>query len=171
MSTPSPRDPLERFAERCRAAGLVLTPQRLAVFRQLVADRDHPTVEALHGALRRELPTLSLATVYKTLGTLARIGAVRRVSGGGAGSRWDAPQESHHHLVCIGCGGVTDVFDTRLDALTPRATALAGRRGFAVSGHIVEIFGRCAACQGTKRRARGAARRSRDHRNVHGGRR
>src|SRR5919106_3852136 len=154
MSTPSLRDPLERFADRCRAAGLVLTPQRLAVFRQLVADRDHPTVEALHGALRRELPTLSLATVYKTLGSLARIGAVRRVSAG-SGSRWDAPQESHHHLVCIECGGVSDVFDTRLDALKPRAAALAEPHGFAVSAHVVEILGRCATCQGTKRRARG----------------
>jgi Fur family peroxide stress response transcriptional regulator len=164
------QEPMERFVTRCRTAGLVLTPQRLAVFRHLAADRGHPSVEELYATVRRELPTLSLATVYKTLGSLARIGAVRRVSAG-SGSRWDAPQESHHHLVCIECGGVSDVFDTRLDALKPRAAALAERHGFAVSAHVVEILGRCATCQGTKRRARGTTRRSRDQRNSHGGKR
>ena len=73
---------LERFVTRCRAAGLVLTPQRLTVFRHLAAGHGHPSAEELHAAVRRELPTLSLATVYKTLDSLARGGAVRRVRGG-----------------------------------------------------------------------------------------
>jgi Fur family peroxide stress response transcriptional regulator len=164
--------PVDRFVARCRAAGLVVTAQRLAVFRHLAsAGADHPSAEELYATVRRELPTLSLATVYKTLDALARIGAVRQVSRAGARSRWDAGLESHHHLVCIQCGSVSDVIDARLDAVKPRAAALAGRHGFAASGHIVEIFGRCATCQGSRRRARSAGRRSRGQRNSHGRRR
>jgi len=160
---------MERFVERCRAAGLVLTPQRLAVFRHLEAGHGHPSAEELYAAVRRELPTLSLATVYKTLDTLARIGAVRRVSGAGAGSRWDTGLESHHHLVCIECGSVRDVADARLDAVKRRAVALASRHGFRASGHVVEILGHCADCLGTTR-GRGASRRARVQRSSNGGR-
>ena len=75
---------MDGFVARCRAAGLVLTPQRLAVFRHLAAVRGHPSADELYTALRRELPTLSLATVYKALEALARIGALRRMSRAGA---------------------------------------------------------------------------------------
>jgi len=160
---------LKGFVARCRAAGLVLTPQRLAVFRHLAGGQGHPSAEELYATVRREMPTLSLATVYKTLDALARIGAVRRVAGGGARSRWDAGLESHHHLVCIECGSVSDVLDTRLDAVKRRTVVLARRHGFQVSGHVVEILGRCAACLGTTR-APSASRRRRAERNTHGGR-
>jgi Fur family peroxide stress response transcriptional regulator len=137
---------------RCRAAGLAVTTQRLAIFRHLAASDAHPGAEQLHARLRRELPTLSLATVYKTLDTLARIGAARRVWRRGAAGRWDAALESHHHLVCIVCGTVTDVVAARLDAVARPAAALAARRGFRVTGHVVEIFGHCASCRRTARR-------------------
>jgi Fe2+ or Zn2+ uptake regulation protein len=161
--------PLDRFVARCRAAGLVLTPQRIAVFRHLEAGHGHPSAEELYATVRRELPPLSLATVYKTLEALARIGVVRRVSRAGARSRWDAGLESHHHLVCIECGRVSDVIDARLDAVRSRAAVLAGRHGFRASGHVVEIFGYCAECVGTTR-GRSATRRVRVQRRSNGGR-
>jgi Fur family transcriptional regulator, peroxide stress response regulator len=65
------RNRMETFAARCRAAGLAVTPQRLAIFRRLVATDRHPSAEELYATVRREMPTLSLATVYKTLDTLA----------------------------------------------------------------------------------------------------
>jgi Fe2+ or Zn2+ uptake regulation protein len=160
---------MKRFVARCRAARLVVTPQRLTVFRHLTAGHGHPSAEELYATVRRELPTLSLATVYKTLDALARIGVVRRVARVGARSRWDAGLESHHHLVCIECGGVSDVLDAQLDAVKRRAAAVAGRRGFEASGHVVDIFGRCAACRGNTR-ARSASRRARAQRSVQGGR-
>jgi Fur family transcriptional regulator, peroxide stress response regulator len=144
-------DRIEPFVARCRAAGLAVTPQRLAIFRRLVATDRHPSAEELHAAVRREMPTLSLATVYKTLDTLAGIGAVRPVSRLGARGRWDANLEPHHHLVCTVCGTVSDVSERRLEAAARPAAAAAARHGFEVAGHSVEIFGRCAACRGRRR--------------------
>lgn len=135
---------------RCQAAGLAVTPQRLAIFRALAATDTHPSAEDLHGAVRRAMPTLSLATVYKTLDTLAAVGAVRPVSRLGA-RRWDANLAPHHHLLCTGCGAVTDVVEPRLDAVARPAAAVAARHDFAAAGHAVEIFGRCAGCRRRRR--------------------
>jgi len=143
--------PMDAFVARCREAGLAVTPQRLAIFRRLAATDRHPSAEELHAAVRRELATLALATVYKTLDTLAGIGAVRPVSRLGARGRWDANLEPHHHLVCTACGAVTDVSEPRLEAAARPAAAVAARHGFLAAGHAVEIFGRCAACRGRQR--------------------
>jgi len=145
------RDQLEAFVARCRTARLAVTPQRLAIFRELAATDRHPSAEELHAAVRRAMPTLSLATVYKTLDTLAGIGAVRPVSRLGARGRWDANLGAHHHLVCTACGAVSDVTERALDAAGGPARRVAARHGFAADGHAVEIFGRCAACRGARR--------------------
>jgi Fur family peroxide stress response transcriptional regulator len=145
------RERIETFLARCRAAGLAVTPQRLAIFRQLAATDRHPSAEELHAAVRREMPTLSLATVYKTLDTLAGIGAVRPVSRLGTRGRWDANLGAHHHLICTACGAVSDVTEPALDAASRPARRAAARQGFAADGHAVEIFGRCAACRATGR--------------------
>ena len=141
------RDRIDRFVARCRAASLAVTPQRLAIFRQLAATDSHPSAEELHAAVRDEMPTLSLATVYKTLDTLVGIGAVRPVSRLGARGRWDANLGPHHHLICTECGAVSDVTAPALDAAAEPARRAAARHGFAVAGHAVEIFGRCAVCR------------------------
>ena len=138
---------MDGFIARCRASALAVTPQRLAIFRQLAATDRHPSAEELHAAVRREMPTLSLATVYKTLDTLAAIGAVRPVSRLGARGRWDANLGPHHHLICTECGAVGDVTERALDAAARPARRVAARHGFAAAGHAVEIFGRCAACR------------------------
>jgi Fur family peroxide stress response transcriptional regulator len=142
---------MDGFRSRCQAAGLAVTPQRLAIFRALAATDTHPSAEDLHGAVRRAMPTLSLATVYKTLDTLAAVGAVRPVSRLGARGRWDANLAPHHHLLCTGCGAVTDVVEPRLDAVARPAAAVAARHDFAAAGHAVEIFGRCAGCRRRRR--------------------
>jgi Fur family transcriptional regulator, peroxide stress response regulator len=153
MPRPAGRDRTERFLARCRQAGLAVTPQRLAIFAELAATDQHPSAEALHALVRRAMPTLSLATVYKTLETLTEIGAVRPVSRLGARGRWDANVSPHHHLICTACGSVTDVVEPRLETASRPARAVASRHGFAMAGHTVEIFGRCAACR-TPRRGR-----------------
>src|SRR5437899_11387968 len=125
MSASTTRGRLAGFAARCRAAGLAVTPQRLAIFRRLAATDRHPSAEELHAVVRREMPTLSLATVYKTLDTLAAIGAVRPVSRLGARGRWDANLEPHHHLLSTGDGTVTDVAEPRTEAASSPAAATA----------------------------------------------
>ncbi len=124
-----------------RAKKVPLTHQRLAVYEELAVRHDHPSAESLYESLRKEYPSLALATVYKTLQTLHAMGMVARVDSPAAQARYDAITETHHHAVCASCGRIEDLFDPRLDRLpAPKAA------GFKIEGHSVHFHGLCAAC-------------------------
>jgi Fur family transcriptional regulator, peroxide stress response regulator len=124
-----------------RAKKVPLTHQRLAVYEELSGRHDHPSAEAMYDSLKKAYPSLSLATVYKTLQTLHEMGMVARVDSPAAQARYDAIVETHHHAVCASCGRIEDVFDPRLDRLPPPKAA-----GFKIEGHSVHFHGLCAAC-------------------------
>jgi Fur family peroxide stress response transcriptional regulator len=132
-----------QMVRACRGARLAVTPQRVAVFRALCARRDHPSPEDLHEALRRSMPTLSLATVYKTLHRLRDLGVVEEVGVVGDNRRrFDGRVDRHHHLVCTSCRRVLDYDDPRYDAVPPPRRA----GGFRPRAVAVQVFGTCADC-------------------------
>jgi Fur family peroxide stress response transcriptional regulator len=129
-----------------RSKKVPLTHQRLAVYEELSARRDHPSAESLYESLKKAYPSLSLATVYKTLQTLHEMGMVSRVDSPTAQARYDAITDTHHHAVCTSCGKIEDLFDPRLDRLPPPKAA-----GFKIEGHSVHFHGLCAKCAKTGR--------------------
>lgn len=120
-----------------------VTPQRIAIYRALVESTEHPSPEMLFNEVSRSMPSLSLATIYKTLETLEGIGLVREIPVTGDRKRFDAIVESHHHLICNECGSVGDYHDDSLNQLPPR------RRlgGFIPQSVSVNISGLCTACR------------------------
>src|SRR3954471_24876692 len=92
-----------------RASGLKLTPQRMAIVRELAADPTHPTAQELFERLRPALPTMSFATVCNTLDALAGGGLCAAVSLSPGASTFDPNMAAHHHAVCDRCGLVRDV--------------------------------------------------------------
>ena len=124
-----------------RAKKVPLTHQRLAVYEELAVRHDHPSAESLYESLKKAYPSLSLATVYKTLQTLHEMGMVARVDSPAAQARYDAIVDTHHHAVCSACGRIEDLFDARLDKIAPPKTS-----AFKFSGHSVHFHGLCAAC-------------------------
>ena len=124
-----------------------LTHQRLAVYEELSSRTDHPSAETLYDSLKKHYPSLSLATVYKTLQTLSEMGIVARIPSSTAQARFDARASKHHHALCGECGRILDVFDPRLDKLpSPKIVH------FQVSGHSVHFDGFCADCAKARRR-------------------
>lgn len=91
-----------------KRAGLKLTPQRIAIVREIADDHTHPTAQALFERLRPAYPTMSFATVYNTLDALAGCGLTGSLNLGGA-VRFDPNTEPHHHAVCDSCGTVVDI--------------------------------------------------------------
>lgn len=136
----------EQIREQFKAKGVPLTHQRLAVYEELAGRHDHPSAEALYEGLKKAYPSLSLATVYKTLQTLHEMGMVSRVDSPAAQARYDAIVETHHHAVCTACGRIDDLFDPRLDRLPSPST-----KGFIPSGHSVHFHGLCADCAKARR--------------------
>jgi Fe2+ or Zn2+ uptake regulation protein len=104
------RTPAE-LSELFRAHGRKVTPQRQCIFRALQGDDAHPTAERVHAAVRAEMETISLKTVYQTLHDLVELGEVAALDVGTGSLRFDPNTAiSHHHLVCRACGKVRDVF-------------------------------------------------------------
>lgn len=132
----------ERLADACRQVGLKATPQRLAVLKALLHAHDHPGPESVFRRVRRELPSISLATVYKSLDALEKAGLVDRVTPRSDGRRYDANRTPHHHLVCTGCGRIEDHQD---DTLAPVLPVELG--GFEARAVRVEVLGLCASCR------------------------
>ena len=136
-------DRVGQLTEAVRAQGLRLTHQRLEVLREIAASDEHPDVETIYRAVRQRVPTVSLDTVYRTLGTLAEIGAIQRVTATAGPARYDANRRQHHHFVCTRCGLVRDVVDPELDAV---AEAGAGSEFGTVESVDVHLRGVCRSC-------------------------
>jgi Fur family peroxide stress response transcriptional regulator len=133
-----------RLRSTSRARGLRMTPQRDALLRALSQASNHPTADQLYHGVRRMLPSLSPATVYRNVQQLAEAGVISTLDRAGA-TQYDANPEQHHHFVCERCGSVTDIYLARVSyRLDARRSPL---KGTVVRGCEVQLRGRCARCR------------------------
>jgi Fur family peroxide stress response transcriptional regulator len=124
----------QTLTEALRERGQRVTLPRLMVHRFVSRAPQHVTAEDIHA----ELPSLSFATIYSTLGLLEDLGLVRRVSTLEGAAVYDSKTEPHGHAVCRRCGKLFD--------LDPGEVAGAAPAGFAVEQTTVQIVGLCADC-------------------------
>ena len=128
-----------------RRPGLRSTPQRLAIVRE-VFSRSHPTVGEVYESVRRQFPSIGLATVYNTLRTMTERGLVSELPFSNA-MRFDANMTPHANMVCRKCGRIEDVefLAEHLDAMLQH---LAESVGFAPDGQRFDVYGLCRSCAG-----------------------
>ncbi|MBI2881248.1 MAG: transcriptional repressor [Candidatus Tectomicrobia bacterium] len=119
------------------------TRQRAAVYCCLTRQDSHPTAEALYLEVLKEVPHLSLATVYKSLEALVAAGVVTKLDFADSAARYDARCDKHVHARCLRCGRVLDVPGELPPAPPVDRVAM---RGFQVSGYRIEVLGTCGEC-------------------------
>ena len=135
---------LSLLSEALRESGLRLTHQRLEVARELAGTDAHPDVEAVYRGVRERVPTISLDTVYRTVGALVELGLVNRVNATAGPTRYDANLSRHHHFVCTRCGLIRDVSSEALDSVSaPEETSSLGT----VESVKVQLRGVCNECK------------------------
>jgi Fe2+ or Zn2+ uptake regulation protein len=136
----------EALTDLFRANGRKITAQRQCIFRALDGDLSHPSAEKVYEKVRREMPNVSLKTVYQTLNDLAELGAISMLDVGTGSARFDPNVEtSHHHLVCRSCGKVRDLATDIPGLVVSRRQA----QGFAVDSAEVVFRGLCDECKHT----------------------
>src|SRR6266404_6370484 len=127
------------------AAGWRFTRQRAAVFEYLRSIHDHATAEQVYVGVRRDLPHISLATVYKALEALVDARLANKLPDASGPARYDCRSEAHYHFRCLKTGKVCDLptpFDSELlDKLDPHLIESLRRQGFQVTGHRLELLG------------------------------
>jgi len=143
------------FRKTCRERGLRITPQRLAVFRELASSREHPSAEAIYKRVHKRLAATALDTVYRTLATLEEMGLVARVGVAGNSQRFECGIEPHHHFICRVCGAVLDVFSEKLDQVRLFAPP---PDGCTIESAQVAFRGLCRDCAKPPKRRRTARR-------------
>jgi Fur family transcriptional regulator, peroxide stress response regulator len=136
---------LDQILTRLKERGHRMTPQRVAVVRALLAGDAHPSAEEMHRALAKQFPTMSLATVYKTISLLKQEGEVLELGFSELGNRYDAAiPHPHPHLICTGCGAIADLPAREMDQYAAR---MAEQTGYRILSHRLDFYGLCPACK------------------------
>ena len=115
--------------------------QRDKVLDVVRSTKSHPTADWVFHEVRKDLPNVSLATVYRNLNLLAKSGEINEVLCDGQ-LRFDANKDEHFHFICRSCKGIFDIDETRVaspDFKLPR--------GYVVQNLRIDFYGICPACQ------------------------
>lgn len=121
------------------------TPQRLAILDYLEGNTSHPSAEEIYRSVSKKYHSMSFATVYNTLNTLAKAGTLRELTIDPERKRYDPDTSRHHHLICLLCGKIADV-PAEISVSLPHDMA----RDFTLLGSHVEFYGHCASCNKKK---------------------
>lgn len=125
--------------QRCIDAGIRMTEQRRTIVRVLGEASDHPNVETLYNRAKRRDPSISIATVYRTLGLLDEMRLVLRHEFNEKSARFEANVADHHHLVDVETGEVVEFRDAEFDRLKQQ---IADELGFDIVDVNLELYGR-----------------------------
>jgi Fur family peroxide stress response transcriptional regulator len=139
---------MDQMASKLREHQFRLTPQRLAVLRVLAASEDHPSVERVYETVRREFPTTSIATIYKTVHLLKQVNEVLEIALPDGSNRYDGNKPfPHPHVICIKCKRIVD---TDLESLDEMKKEIELETNFKVLSHRLDFFGICSNCMAEK---------------------
>ncbi len=125
-----------------RDIGIKLTPQRLAILNYLEGNTRHPSADDIYKAVSKKFPTMSLSTVYTTLGALKEKRSVLELTIDPDKKRYDPETAMHNHLICTSCRRIIDIPAVNIVDLPDTI-----KQDFSVIGSHVEFYGLCPECK------------------------
>jgi Fur family peroxide stress response transcriptional regulator len=144
----NPHTRLETMLEKLRKQTFRITPQRIAVLKILALSNGHPNVETIYQKVRKDFPTTSLATVYKTVTLLKELDEVLELGFAEGSNRYDGNKPyPHPRLICTKC---KKIIDPDLASLAHITRELVADTGFQITSHRLDFFGICPDCQKDK---------------------
>lgn len=132
--------------QKLNERGTHFTRQRVAVFDYLSEVDNHPTAEEVYIAVKKKLPRISLATVYKNLEALVECQVVSKFTYGDASARYDIRTDHHYHMRCLACGSIWDL-NAPQDSQSRLLEQVKPRAGFEVTDYRLELVGYCRDCR------------------------
>ena len=139
----SPKKSDASIIQALRRKGYKATPQRITICRFALQSQDHPSAQSIHIKVKEVYPTISLATVYKTLQILKELGLIQELNFPLGETRFDSCMKPHINLVCLRCGNIKDIDDLTSRETIARVTATAK---FTATGQHIEVYGICEKC-------------------------
>lgn len=131
------------YAPQLRARGYRMTSQRMAILHVLHHAGTHLSPSEIYQEARRELPSLTEPTVYRTLDLLAENGLIHSSHSGSRHLTYQIAGNDHHHVICRVCGSEIEVQHELLESLVRQVESSSGY--VRIDSHIT-FFGVCPAC-------------------------
>jgi Fur family transcriptional regulator, peroxide stress response regulator len=129
--------------EALRNKGYKATPQRIAICRIALHSREHPTAQSIYNDVKKVHPTVSLATVYKTLQVLRDLGLIQELNLPQVQARFDPYLKPHVNLICQQCGKIEDLDDPTAREISERVSTATK---FKPNGQRIDVYGICQKC-------------------------
>lgn len=132
---------IDTIIETFKKNNLKLTLQRMNIYSYLMSTCEHPTVDTIYTNIRKSIPTISLATVYKNLNTLVNSGLIKLINVCEENFRYDANLDLHAHFKCTSCNKVEDLYldDKVMESLLNRSND--------INNFDVFLYGTCDCCK------------------------
>jgi Fur family peroxide stress response transcriptional regulator len=134
---------LSDFQKKCRLNSFKITPQRVAVYEELVGDYSHPSADDVYGRIKKKHPFISFDTVNRTLISFAKMNIIKIVEGLGSQRRYDPEVKSHHHFQCMVCDTIIDFKNNTYDKLDIPADLLKNHK---IMNKRMVLYGICQNC-------------------------
>jgi Fe2+ or Zn2+ uptake regulation protein len=125
------------------ARRLRMTRQRKVILEELRRTASHPSADELYSRVRRQLPRISLGTVYRNLEVLTALGEIQTLELSCSLKRFDGVAATHYHIRCLRCGRVVDA---PVEVCLDLEARLQTHTDFRITGHKLEFVGLCPAC-------------------------
>ena len=142
---PEPQIRFDQLIAKLHESEYRLTPQRVELIRLIASSEGHPSASRLYEQIKGQFPTMSLATVYKTLDLLKGLGEVLEI-----GLRDDNHYDGrkpypHPHLICVKCQKIMDgELETAVKTIVQE---VENNFGFQIVKHQLDFYGICPDCQ------------------------
>jgi Fur family ferric uptake transcriptional regulator len=134
------------FDDFVKRKGLRQSEQRREILRVFLKTEKHLTADELYRLVKKRVPSIGFATIYRTLKLLSECGLCRELRLGDGTVRYEHlyGHEHHDHLICTKCGKFIEVVDQEIESLQEK---LARKKGFTIQGHKLLIYGVCKDCK------------------------
>ncbi len=140
-------DPEVRFNEMLsmlKERDFRLTPQRLELVRLIAVSEGHPSAAQLYAKIQEKFPTMSHATVYKTLALLREMNQVLAIDLRDD-SHYDGNRPGPHpHLICTKCN---QIVDGELEIDPSLLKKLEETSGYRILRPQITFYGLCPDCK------------------------
>ncbi len=123
---------------------LRMTNQREMILRELNKSKEHLSADELYERVRKRMPRISLATVYRNLEILSEAGIIRKLEISGRQKRFDSEVVEHDHIYCVQCHRIENIQIDKREMKVPTQEAV---KGYTITGCRLEVTGLCPKCQ------------------------
>ncbi len=137
---------LQKYEDYLKRRSLRLSQGRQVVFNQVMDKHGHFTAEEMAKVCSKIKPTVSRATVYRTLHEILEAGVIRGTAFGDKHQHFEHlyDEKKHHHAQCVRCHQYIEFPDLHEES---RYKTILEKQGFKIIGHEMHFYGICSKCQ------------------------